>query len=79
MTNCWYRAEKEANALWIEAVFHGFYPSGSYKEGVYTFALVVAKNPDQEKSGYCRPVKIYDFANIRFDEAPMPATIPAAQ
>lgn len=79
MTKCWYRAEKHANAMWIEAVFHGFFPAGDYKSGVYTFALVVAIEPDQEPSGYCRPVKIFDFANIRFDEAPMPATIPVTE
>lgn len=71
---CWYRADTNANSPWIKAVFHGFYQSGDVKTGLFTFALVVAVEPDFEPTGYCFPKKIYDFKSLRFDEAILPET-----
>lgn len=69
---CWYRAEKNVNAPWIEAYFYGFHQAGDVKTGIYTFALVVPANADLEPTGYCSPRKIFDFKDIRFDEAIVP-------
>ena len=69
---CWYRVDSTANAPWIEAYFHGFFQAGDTKTGLYTFALVIPANADLEPTGFCSPKKIFDFKNVRFDEAIVP-------